>query len=454
MRVFFRSLLRCPARALWLAVLLLGALGCHGPAVDPPHIVLITIDTLRADHLQAYGYDRQNSPRTLEFAAGGIRFENAVAQAPWTLPSLASIHTSRYPSEHGADHIRHVLSDEAETVAEVLQRSGYQTRAAVTHRFAGRSYGLHQGFDEIDETCDMGHAAVTSAELTSIALDQFRSRDRGPVFLWAHYFDPHFSYHLSPATAADQSDPTPEMFTVPVMLRLAHRLREGTAPAGVLQRIVGAYDAEIAFTDESIGHLVDGVLAAAEGHPTIFFLTSDHGEYFMERGRFGHGKDLHRELVQVPLLIFGDVEESIRGSVVRAPVENASIAATIMGAARIDAHAFSGVDLLAIARGGDPPEFVFTEGSDANAEDEPKRAVLAAGWKLIHYLDSDLLELYELSGDPDERQNLASAPESEPILRALTNALNERSTRRILPVEEREIDEAERARFRSLGYMN
>ena len=130
-----------------------------------PNILLLTVDTLRADHLTVYGYDRPTTPAIDELSRNGVRFANAMSQAPWTLPSLASIHTGLYPTEHGATHSTARVSDEAVTIAEVLRSAGYQTLGVVGHDFAGRNHGLAQGFDFFDESAFERSETANSQQL-------------------------------------------------------------------------------------------------------------------------------------------------------------------------------------------------------------------------------------------------------------------------------------------------
>ena len=157
--------LRGPATALGALVLALLALGCH--RADPaPDIVLITVDTLRADHLGSHGYSRNTSPAIDALGRDGIRFTQARSQAPWTLPSMASLHTSSYPAQHGAISARTALSPGARTIADVLREAGYHTIAVISHIFVGRKYGFARGFDIFDSSKTLGHGAVTSEGLT------------------------------------------------------------------------------------------------------------------------------------------------------------------------------------------------------------------------------------------------------------------------------------------------
>ncbi|MDH3214470.1 MAG: sulfatase-like hydrolase/transferase [Myxococcales bacterium] len=165
----------CVGAILWM--LAFGCGGLHGESEPRPDLVLVTIDTLRSDHVGAYGYTRSTTPRIDALAASGVRFDRAYAQAPWTLPSMASLHTSLPPLRHGAVGSSSVLAADVVTLAEVLRDSGYRTIAVVSHQFLGRKHGLSQGFEVFDESqivADDGSndeavkARVTEADLEFI----------------------------------------------------------------------------------------------------------------------------------------------------------------------------------------------------------------------------------------------------------------------------------------------
>ncbi len=398
------------AAASWV-VCLLGLGGCQERKLDPirPNIVLITIDTLRADHLGCYGYERNTSPQIDRLASSGLVFEHAIAQAPWTLPSMASIMTSLYPREHGALHSETSLSEDLTTLAERLQESGYHTVGVATHWFVSRQHGLHQGFDIFDESLILGHDSVTSDRITAKALEHLAGAGKEPFFLWVHYFDPHFTYvrHAEYGFVADTAGTNPAKYTFNELYKGARDLREqGTPLPFPVESVKATYDEEIAFTDVAIGRLVAELELIPSDRPSVTLLTSDHGEYFMERGRFGHGREVYEELVHVPLVIWGDIDPKLRGKRVQRPVEIASVARTLAQVAGA-ASSFRGENLLevseAVKRSSDP---VFSEGSHATGEDDRKVVVYSGGWKLIHDIDQDRFELFRLDRDPDERVNL------------------------------------------------
>ncbi|MBC8451396.1 MAG: sulfatase, partial [Planctomycetes bacterium] len=268
--------------------LLVPLLGCGAAPSGPqrPNVLLITVDTLRQDHLGCYGYERPTSPHLDALAKSAVVFEDAQVQAPWTLPSLASLMTGLETTAHGCRSFHDALAPSYETLAERLFAAGYDTAAVASHVFLGRDYGLDQGFvhfdDELVLEMTRSDEVISSPKITQKGLDflaaQAGARDAGssrPWMLWLHYFDPHAEY-------------------------LRH---QGISGQFGTQRPVDLYDGEIAFTDRWIGRLLDGLATHGFEQDTIVVFTADHGEEFGDHGRVDHGHTLYRELLDVPLIV-------------------------------------------------------------------------------------------------------------------------------------------------------
>jgi arylsulfatase A-like enzyme len=390
-----------------LAIAAIAAGACGGEPAPPaplqtPNLVLVTVDTLRADHLEAYGYGRATAPSIARLASSGVSFARAVSQAPWTLPAMASVHSGLYPIQHGAFEVETALPEAAETLAERLKTVGYSNVAVVSHEFVAAKHGFSQGFDVFDESNVLGHEAVTSRDLTMAALAELGGVSE-PFFLWVHYFDPHFSYvrHPEAGFADGYTGALPEQLTSG---RLIAEER-GPMADDDLDYVKAVYDEEVAYTDEWIGTLWQALEDRYGADDTVVIVTADHGEYFLERGRFFHGKDVYRELVDVPLVIAGAIDPALRGTVVENVVETRAIPRTIFGLLGLPGDGFGGVDLLEVARGGASIPAI-AEGTYAFGTDERKVGVEHDGWKLIHRLDDDVYELYDLAADPRERNDL------------------------------------------------
>lgn len=440
-----------------MSLLLAASLG--GCADGPrPNVVLVTVDTLRADHLEVLGHSRETAPGLRRLAEEGVLFEHAISQAPWTLPSVASLLTSLYPIQHGAVLADSALPEEAPTLAEVLREEGYGTVGVASHVFVDSRHGLAQGFDVFDESNIKGHDAVTSESLTETALSRLAEVE-SPFFLWVHYFDPHFSYVRHPefgfADGYEGALPA-DMIThgrLDQQTRRAHS-RGTTVPDGDLDYVRAVYDEEIAYTDRWIDELRSRIEADRPGEPILWLLTADHGEYFMERGRFFHGKDVYEPLVHVPLIIAGAIDPALHGTSVARSVEIRSVPLTVMRLLGIEDHPFAGESLLELAPGSEPAP-AFTQGLYARGTDQRKHAAVHEGWKLIHNLDDDSHELYFLPTDPGERRDLwETGAGSGGGIRAILEARLEKfAALPGLAPSTLEISPEELERLRSLGYI-
>jgi arylsulfatase len=254
------------------------------------------LDTLRADHLGSYGYERDTSPNIDKFAERGARFEYAVTAAPWTPPSVASIFTGLFASTHGmmppnnrelAKNSFVTLNSELQTLAEVLKSEGYNTGAISPNPWITKEFGFDQGFDTFAVFLRADAKKIT-AEATEM-VTELKAKG-APFFAYLHYLDPHDPYSPPP--------PFNEQFSGP--------LKSERFPYGekTLKKI-GLYDGEIRFMDEQLG----GFFKFLEGQGlldnSIVVIVGDHGEQFMERGDQGHGFRVHNEEVHVPLIISG-----------------------------------------------------------------------------------------------------------------------------------------------------
>lgn len=419
-----------------------------------PNIVFISLETLRADHLEVYGYARWTAPTLARLASKGIVYSYALSQAPWTLPSVATMHTGLYPSEHGATGAETKIHDNIVTLAEVLKQEGYYTIGIASHVFVDKKHGLAQGFDVFDESQILGHNAVTSHALTKIAIDELEKHSERPFFLWIHYFDPHFSYIRHPAFgfARNYKGPLSDMITMSDIIALQQKQK---ITRNDIEFIKDVYDEEIAYTDAWIGELIKYFNQEGLDKKTIMFFTGDHGEYFMERGRFFHGKDVYNELVHVPLIISGNIDKNLQGTIVNEPVEVLSIPKTIMRLLDIKEYPFRGVDLLNMLNQKPSVTPIFTEGGYAWGKDFKKKAVVLQGWKLINNLDDNSYEMYNLSNDYHEKINLwntdndtvlAMKEQMLPLLKKFPFSVQRKE-------ETIKLDEKTIERLRSLGYI-
>jgi choline-sulfatase len=383
------ALLRCRSfrRALAMSALAAVCVGCSDPVEGTSrNLLLVTIDTLRPDHLGAYGYGLETSPHLDQLAENSVVFDRAYGTSSWTLPSVASLLTAEYPSGHRTRSNRSSLAPGFETLAESLQSAGFATSAVVSHVFFARRYGLDQGFDQYDDvlvreqTTD-SHKLISSPDITAKAvawLEQRQAADDGRRwFLWLHYFDPHFEYITHPETR--------ERFDGKPMER---------------------YDGEIAFTDFHLGKLFAKLEELGAARDTLTIVASDHGEAFGERGFTGHRLSLFEEELRVALLIRAPEIAPRRVSL---PVSLVDVAPTALELLRIAPPPVkAGISLVPLLNGRPlvrPPIIAELRSAlDWRRVD----GIVTRGWKLTHHRVLGL-SLYNLITDPDERLNLASA---------------------------------------------
>ena len=425
------------------------ALGGCAPATDgraAPNVVLVVVDTLRADHLSCYGHARETSPHLDRLAAEGVRFERAISQAPWTTPSVASLMTSRYPSAVGVGSERAVLADELELLPELLARAGYLTGAVVSHTFCSARWNFDQGFDWFDQSNIGGHAAVTSPGVTARALEFVDWAGDEPFFLWAHYFDPHFRYveheGLEYGGRGDYDGPIESGLDFKYLFD--RRFDLTPADLNELRRI---YDSEVAFTDRWVGALLDGLRERGRYDDTLVVVTGDHGEEFGDHGDLGHARQLYRELLGVPLIVkppVGARGVPPPGSVATHPVALLDVLPTILELAGFEAlHGLEGRGLF----GPTDPRPIVSETARAGGV----RSVTLGEWKLIQWLEDGRSELYRISIDPRERADLAAELPDEVERLEAALARWERDTR-VRVERELDLSPEELERLQALGY--
>lgn len=459
--------------------------GCPRPAARRPSVLLITIDTLRADHLGCYGYGRPTSPHIDRLAAAGALFTRVTASLPRTTPSVATILTGLYPKGHGARGLFYALSPANVTLAEVMQQAGYATAAIVSNMFLRPGQGFEQGFD-LYENPTARFDGDSALEVTAGALRWLRARDRArPFFLWVHYLDPHWTYQ--PSAPFDRAfDPGFDR-----RFSLYDDLASGRLTKGQVifqdrldrrqvEHVVALYDGEIAQVDAALAALLEEFERPAED-PVLIVLTSDHGESLGEHGyHFAHGEYLYEEGLHVPLLMVmpGTIPAGLR---IDALAQNVDIAPTILGLVGI--HRLQSIDgRPLLIRGG-----TKRAPSGADLEVAPGRSVVFAesDFQLIHaenprfYIpgprgkwssasdgrhkvihiprrQGETVEFYDLAEDPGETRDLGTAGTDREardlLLRELRKFVDYDAGRSAPGLDA--IDPEQRQRLRSLGYVN
>ena len=438
----------------------------EGPRLEHPNLVLITIDTLRADHLGTYGYFRDTTPNIDALARESVVFDAAYATMATTLPSHASMLTSRYPLEHGIlANVMHggkpfgwkpgMLS-----FAQVAKDAGYRTAAFVSSSPLKRQSGIDAGFDDWSEPV----AAHRKAEETlADVLPWLEARPPEPFFLWVHLFDPHWPYDAPPPFDkrfhSDELDPELEAWIA------ARGLPESAMRANETvetREALDAYCGEVAYTDQEVGRLLDALRANGLLDKSIVTLTADHGEGLNQHDWHGHGL-VWEEQLRVPLIIRFPAAARQAPRRVASIVSLIDLVPTLLG--RVEpwstpswtqyfAHA-SGVDALAPAFA---ERAVYAQRSGREMERDPGEmyTITTPQWKYIHQPEVGAF-LFDRRKDPFELDNLAGRERDEADREhRLTMILRDVQMRRGEMLGEAtagEADERLLAELRALGYM-
>jgi arylsulfatase A-like enzyme len=386
------------------------------------NVVLISIDTLRADHLGAYGYERPTTPRIDAFANRAVLFENAISQSAWTRPAHASMLTGLYPSEHGIIGVvgRPALPPSLPTLATVLKDNGYRTAAFTGGANLSSHFGYDRGFAVYRSPGRRLEDGVSEAHA-------WLSGGTEPFLLFLHGFDVHRPYRALDAdrAALGVTGPRPRG-----MQRLC---RQGSARSELAPHI-DEYDAAIRRADRSVGALLDMLEDLELADRTVVVLTSDHGEEFLEHGLCFHIRALYRETVHVPLVVSVPGLPARRvASVVPA---SASVGPTIL--AVLGLTGLPGPSLRPLlggqprARGLDPYVVSETGARDPWTGRYGRIRSLTSGReKLVSWIDAGRVQYFDLARDPDEGSPIVDGPRAQ----ALTAEL-ERWSARHLPVAE------------------
>ena len=420
-----------------LPAALLGA-ACRGPELpERPSILLLTVDTLRADHLSGYGYPRATSPVLDRLAAEGVRFSLAQTQWPKTGPAFASLLTATYPKDNGiVREIGTPLPCSRRLLAEELEDLGYQTRAVVANGAVGREFFFDQGFEEFVEAWKGAagesdiEVATRAGHVTDLALDLVAGVDpKRPLFLWVHYLDPHMPYR-PPEEAKDRfQDDGVFAPGAPLLVdRSKHRrVSGGIGRSQVIEGredlafYVARYDAEVAYTDREIGRLLDGLRARGLYDRMLTVFTADHGESLGDHDYyFDHGMLPFQDCMRVPLAVRwpGVVPPRVDDDA----IELLDLAPTLLEAAgkRLDrggwAQGSSRIGRL-LGRERTAGELAFSEAGQATRRRWMK-AVTDGRFKLIwvptqqeqrRVAGVDVsFALYDLLADPGELRNVAA----------------------------------------------
>jgi choline-sulfatase len=422
------------AGRLVLAVAAVAGIGVAVRSLLPPRlpraeaglsVLLVTIDTLRADALGAYGDRGASTPWIDRLAREGLRFDQAHAHNVVTLPSHANILSGRLPVDHGVrDNSGFRFPRDEATLATLLKGHGYRTAAFPSAFPLAARFGLQRGFDVYDDTFLRGDESTALAvqersgsETVAAAQVWLQAQGDAPTFLWVHLYEPHFPYE-PPAPWADRYERQP-------------------------------YKGEVAAADDALRPLLEPLLEAGREGRTLVVLTADHGESLGEHGEKTHGIFAYEGPLRVPLIVYGP--RLFRPAVVTDVVGHADLLPTILEAVALPVpEGLPGRSLVPLARGSAPERPLYFEALSGTTTRRwaPLYGVLRDRSK---YIDLPIPELYDLAADPGETNNLAATrPEQLERMRAALVRFRAADAGLSAAVESAET----RERLRALGYLS
>lgn len=438
------------------------------PAPDRPSVLLVTVDSLRVDYVVS---DQADTPTYEALSSNGVVYERAFAQGPFTTFSMPSLFTSRYPS--GLQYVEFsgqtigVNIDDEPTIPEILQDAGYHTAGFHSNPLLSNLFGFDRGFDAFDARLPLSntdflpgrakilvdkflrlvrkHPYLPAEGVNERALDWLDDHDDDrPFFLWLHYMDVHGPY------IAKEGNHYLNKYRGERLWRKAVKRPEEIMDAEH-ERLVDLYRAEVEYTDDCLGVLLDGLRDRGLFDETVTVVTADHGEQFREHGSYSHPHQLYDELTHVPLIVHDPAETPTQ---IKEPVELLDVAPTLVSRVGADVpQSFAGCDLRDGSTDADPVAI-----SEADLVPAYNASIRTATHRYIRNDISSTEELYDLRTDPEEQDDVAK--EQVEICRTLADRLDTHieSTKRAAgpdrDVTHHDIDdESVEDRLSDLGYL-
>lgn len=442
--------MRAVARALLLGASASLALAC-APEPPPPHLLLLTLDTTRPDHLGCYGYERDTSPQLDRLAAESLVYTRAYSTSSWTLPAHASLFTGKFVWSHGARYdpdgeliLSEVveaagadayrasgLAPDEQSLAQLLAAQGLATGAVVAGPWMKRIFGLDRGFDHYDDRGISSLRGRLGTHVTDAALAWIDSQAGSPFFLFLNYYDPHYPYDDPERHALRFLPPGSEL--------------PGRRASRTLADVVALYDGEIRYMDEQIGRLLDGLRGRGLYDDAWIIVTADHGELLGEHGLTGHGKTLFEQEIRIPLIVKFPADRQRRGRNGE-PIQLTDVFRMVLEA--------YGIPLPEDVRRSNGGAAVLAEVRARKSHGREAWRVLLEDGRKLHWSSTGGRRLFDVGVDPEERNDLshfqpARVRSMEAALDRLVQRLPEAKPRG----EVRPVDDETRRALEGLGYL-
>jgi arylsulfatase A-like enzyme len=405
------------------------------------NFLLIVVDALRHDHLGCYGYEKNTSPNIDSICERGIVFENAIAQATWTKPSMVSLFVSNYVKDHNItfftddykkENVGNILPASAVTLAETLSDKGYNTKGIVGNPVIKKGFGLEQGFGEYD------YFFNDDKSITFEALDWINENKEGKFFLYLHYMAPHADYN----PPREYKEKFKDYYEGDIEFEGKHQdyFNNMTISKEDLEELIARYDGEINYADNEIGKIIGHLKKENIFNKTILVITSDHGEALGERGLIGHGHLLNT-VIQVPLIIYLPKQEHKK---VKGIVELIDVSPSILFKLKVDVPVFfKGVDTLQSQNENDLREFGFSQYG-------PYLGVRSKRYFFKNVISDKFL--YDLEFDPYEFENIKEwYPEIFKKFLDASSCFNSKRGEQEFSIKD--IDKKTLEELKSLGYI-
>jgi len=429
-------------------------------AADAPNVLILSIDTLRADALGCYGSQGGHTPNIDRLAERGVLFQRALAPMATTFPSHSSMFTGLYPRVHGVRWNGHTLDEDRTTLAEVLDDAGFETGAFVSYKAMVARGGLHQGFDSVsDEKLVADSPRIRDGgEVNRLAFEYLDGLgERGGTFLWLHYFEPHSPYPLTDYASerlVGYEGPLADGASIDEIHVMNDKKRRTPADVAAFQTL---YDGRVREADRLVGELIEGLEERGRLDDTILVLVGDHGQLLGEHGHVGHGAILWQEVLEVPFMIV-DPRSKATGEV-QTRVGVVDLMPTVLDLLSLEAPAGMQGRSLARALYGEAleDELYFAEVRIADPKQARPRgqneavAVFHEHHKFV--LQGDEEVLYDLNADPGEGQALELTLESELVNRLRPLARFHKELSPEARGQGAELTEAMKAELEALGYL-
>lgn len=473
------------ATKLFKVVLLALLLASCGGGKRTSSVILISIDTLRPDHLSCYGYKAKapTSPTLDRLAREGALFKNALSTTSWTLPAHMALLTSLFDCVHGVKKDEFCLDENRITLAEAFQRAGYRTAAFVSGPYLNPAFGFQQGFNEyfdltsypypslddleednfkkveaifkeIQKANLKSHRDVTSPRVYEKSTAWLEQNHKEPFFLFLHFFDVHYDF-VAPKEYVDLFDPDYTGKLTGDQFMGNQSIEPGMDPRDY-QRLMALYDAEIRFTDDFIGKILDRVRDLGIEDSTAVVVTADHGEEFLDHGKKGHRHTLYEELLRIPL-VFRIPWLEKRGLRIKDPVRIIDVMPTLVELFGLDAgKEMMGRSLVPYLKGEEtqPPPLHMGELVDKMV------SVQSDFWKIVFEPKTKISRFFDLKSDPKEQNPIRPEdfPEGEKKkLEAFDfyeKAKDFRKTLKEVKTKRVEFTDELREKLKALGYLN